>query len=117
MIRGDKFSPRPGDALFKSNKLIDEFANKLATGPVAAVPGGARERVPRKRNPDRLAKAFDSTFNRAIDFQREHKFGVYGKARLGNTFQMEAQGLGLPDDFIEIATKSLVNFLAVQRNR
>ena len=102
---------------FKSNKLIDEFANKLATDLSQRYPAVLENEVPRKRNPDRLAKAFDSTFNRAIDFQREHKFGVYGKARLGNTFKWKLKDLGYPDDFIEIATKSLVNFLAVQRNR
>jgi hypothetical protein len=100
---------------FKSNKAIDEFSAKLAIDLAQRYPPSLETDATKKRNPDRLAKAFDSTFNRAIDFQRERKLGVYGKARLGNTFRWKLKELGYPDEFIEIATKALVHLISVQR--
>lgn len=101
--------------LFKSTKAIDDFSRTLASDLAQRYPPSLEVDTTKKRNPDRLAKAFDSTFNRAIDFHREHKLGIYGKARLGNTFRWKLKELGYPDEFIEVATKSLVNLLSVQR--
>src|SRR6476659_7599779 len=95
---------------------IDEFALKLAADLAARYPPALENEKPRKRNPQRLAKAFDDTFNRAIDFQQEQKLGIYGKARLGNTFKWELKRLGYPDDFIDLTTSSLVKFVASQRS-
>ena len=106
-------------ALFDFGKqgLVDEFALKLAADLAQRYPPELETVKPRKRNPQRLAKAFDDTFNRAIDFQREARLGIYGKARLGNTFKWELKRLGYPDDFIDLTTKSLINFVASQRSK
>jgi hypothetical protein len=96
--------------------IVDEFALKLAADLAQRYPPDLENQKPRKRNPQRLAKAFDDTFNRAIDFQRENKLGIYGKARLGNTFKWELKRLGYPDDFIDLTTRSLINFVASQRS-
>lgn len=105
--------------MFGSDKrsMIDEFALKLAADLAQRYPAELENTKPRKRNPQRLAKAFDDTFNRAIDFQREEKLGIYGKARLGNTFKWELRRLGYPDDFIDLTTRSLINFVASQRSK
>jgi hypothetical protein len=100
---------------FRSNKLIDEFSTRLATDLAQRYPPELENDATRKRNPERLARAFDSTFNRAIDFQRERKLGVYGKARLGNSFRWKLKELGYPEDLIELATKALIHFVSVQR--
>ena len=102
---------------FRSNKTIDEFSSKLATDLARRYPPELENDPSKQRNPERLTKAFDSTFNRALDFHREHKLGVYGKARLGNTFRWQLKELGYPEDFIKLATRSLVNFIATQRLR
>jgi hypothetical protein len=111
---------KPGDdmSLFDRGKtpMIDEFALKLAADLAQRYPPDLENQQPRKRNPQRLKRAFDATFNNAIAFQREHKLGIYGKARLGNTFRWELKRLGFPEDFIELTTKSLVRFVAAQRN-
>ena len=95
--------------------VVDEFAVKLAGELAQRYPPDLENEQPRRRNPQRLAKAFDATFNRAIDFQHEHKLGIYGKARLANTFKWELKRLGYPDDFIDLTTSSLVKFVASQR--
>src|SRR6478736_749888 len=105
--------------MFGSDKrsMIDEFALKLAADLAQRYPAELENTKPPKRNPQRLAKAFDDTFNRAIDFQREEKLGIYGKARLGNTFKWELKRLGYPDDFVDLTTRSLINFVASQRSK
>ena len=65
----------------------------------------------KKRNPSRLSNAFDSTFNRAIDFQLEHKLGIYGKAKLIAAFKSELKELGYPDDFVDLASSAMTKFL------
>lgn len=100
---------------FGKRNLVDNFAVSLAANLAQRYPPDLENEQPRRRNPQRLAKAFDATFNSAIDFQRENRLGIYGKARLGNTFKWELKRLGYPEDFIELTTKSLVRFIASQR--
>jgi hypothetical protein len=100
---------------FGKRKLVDEFALDLATGLASRYPPELENEQPRRRNPQRLAKAFDATFNSAIEFQRQHQLGLYGKARMANTFKWELKRLGYPQDFITLTTRSLVNFVATQR--
>jgi hypothetical protein len=102
---------------FGNRASVDEFAVQLAADLAQRYPPDLENAKPKKRNPQRLAKAFDDTFNRAIDFQREKKLGIYGKARLGNTFKWELKRLGYPDDFVDLTTRSLVNFVASQRSK
>jgi hypothetical protein len=102
---------------FGKRGIVDEFALKLAADLAQRYPPDLENSKPRKRNPQRLNRAFDDTFNRAIDFQREQQLGVYGKARLGNTFKWELKRLGYPDDFVDLTTRSLINFVASQRKR
>jgi hypothetical protein len=104
-------------AIFDIGKrsLVDEFAVKLATELAQRYPPELENSQPKRRNPQRLAKAFDATFNKAIDFQHANKLGIYGKARLGNTFKWELKRLGYPKDFIDLTTGSLVKFVASQR--
>jgi hypothetical protein len=106
-------------SLFDKGKtpMIDEFALKLAADLAQRYPPDLENQQPRKRNPQRLQRAFDATFNNAIAFQHEHQLGIYGKARLGNTFRWELKRLGFPEDFIELTTKSLVRFVAAQRTK
>ena len=100
---------------FKSNKIIDDFACLIADD-LAKRYGPELERdTTKKRNPQRLTKAFDSTFNRAIKFQQEHKLGIYGKARLSNCFKWQLKELGYPDEFVDLATSAMTKFIGSQR--
>jgi len=101
---------------FGKREMVDAFALKLAGELAQRYPPELENSKPKKRNPQRLAKAFDATFNNAIQFQRENKLGIYGKARLGNTFKWELKRLGYPEDFVDLTTRSLVNFVASLRS-
>ena len=96
---------------FGSGAPIDEFAIQLATDLAKRYPATLEIDQTRKRNPSRLTKAFDSTFNRAIHFQLEHKLGIYGKAKLSAAFKSELKELGYPDEFVDLATSAMTKFL------
>ena len=96
---------------FGASAPIEEFAKQLATDLAKRYPAALEIDQTKKRNPTRLTKAFDSTFNRAINFQLEHKLGIYGKAKLAAAFKSALQELGYPDEFVDLATSAMTKFL------
>jgi hypothetical protein len=103
---------------FKSNKVIDEFATKLATDLSRRYPPELENDPSKKRNPERLTKAFDNTFNRALDFQREHKFGSLWEGAAWKHVPMAAQrASAIPRISSSSHPRALVNFVATQRAR
>ena len=94
-----------------SGKQVDEFAKTLAQElakryPAALDKGGAR-RISQKR----MTAILEDTCNRALDFKKQHKLGVYKKARLGNTFRWELQEMGYSENFVELATEGLIVYI------
>ena len=96
---------------FGNKAPIEEFAKQLAADLAKRYPAALEIDQTKKRNPSRLKNAFDSTFNRAIKFQKEHKLGIYGKAKLTRAFKSELKELGYPDDFVDLATSAMTKFL------
>lgn len=55
-----------------------------------------------------VAKAIDEISNRAGEFQREKKLGIYGRAKMGTEFKVTLRDLGYADAFVdELTTKIL----------
>lgn len=52
---------------------------------------------------------------RAVRYSKEHKLGIYRKAKLGNTFKWRLQELGYSAPFAERATKEIVTRVAVNK--
>ena len=50
---------------------------------------------------------------RAVRYHKEHKLGVYKKAKLGNTFKWKLKEIGYSPEFCERATKEVITRLAV----
>ena len=96
---------------FGGGEVTVLFARELATDLAKRYPAALEIDLTKKRNPTRLTKAFDSTFNRAINFQLEHKLGIYGKAKLAAAFKSELQELGYPAEFVDLATSAMTKFL------
>jgi hypothetical protein len=91
-----------------SGRQVDEMASLLAQemtklrplqGKGAAGPGVSLKNLERK---------VDELFEKAVAFRKEHKLGVYKKARLANSFRWEMKELGYDPDFVEAATEKLV---------
>jgi hypothetical protein len=95
-----------------SGKQVDEFAKSLAQELAKRYPPALDKGSERKVSQKRLSTLLEDTFSRAVDFRRQHKLGVYKKARLSNTFRWELQELGYSAKFIEVATEGLVVYIS-----
>lgn len=92
-----------------SGKQVDEFARGLVNRVFElrppkgkAVSGHAGVSL------KALEPRVDSLFETATAFRKEHKLGLYKKARLANTFRWEMKERGYDDAFIEMITEKLV---------
>ena len=95
-----------------STKDIEEFATVLATDLGRRFPPASEARTdPGARN--QLKIILEGLGARAVRFHKEHKLGVYKKAKLGNTFKWKLRDVGYSAEFCEQATKEIVTRLAV----
>jgi hypothetical protein len=95
-----------------SGKEIDAFAKDLAQTIAKRYPP-ALDAAPEKRiSANRITKVLEDALNRAADFNRANRLGVYKKARLGNTFRWELKELGYSERFIEVATEGLIVYVS-----
>jgi hypothetical protein len=98
--------------LGKKNARIDDFGIQLANELAKRVPLESGAPRSKKKGNEKYAKAIDHALGLTVAFQRDNKLGVYGKARLFNSFKWQLKRLGYPDDFVDTATAALVNFAA-----
>ena len=94
-----------------SGKDVDTFAKGLAHDLAKRYPPALDKGTERKISQKRLTSILEDTLSRAIEFKRQHKLGVYKKARLGNTFRWELQEMGYSQKFIEVATEGLIVYI------
>jgi len=94
-----------------SGKQIDEFAKSLAQELAKRYPAALDKGGERRISQKRMTTILEDTCNRALDFKKQHKLGVYKKARLGNTFRWELQEMGYSENFVELATEGLIVYI------
>ncbi len=94
-----------------SGKQIDEFAKSLAQELAKRYPPALDKADERRISQKRMTTILEDTFNRATEFKKQHKLGVYKKARLGNTFRWELQEMGYSGKFVELATEGLIVYI------
>lgn len=81
-----------------ATELVDEFSRR--SPPATLKDGTQHTKV--------LAASIDELCNRAGEFQKERKLGVYGKAKFGTTVKYRMKDLGYADEFIDELTRSLL---------
>jgi hypothetical protein len=94
-----------------SSKAVDAFAKALAQDIAKRYPPSLDTAPEKKISQNRVSRILEEAYAKAIDFHREHKLGVYRKARLGNTFRWELTELGYSKPFVEMATEGLVVYI------
>ena len=94
-----------------SGKDVDTFAKALAREVAKRYPPALDKGSERKISQKRLTTILEDTFNRAAEFRKQNKLGVYKKARLGNTFRWELQEMGYSGKFVELATEGLIVYI------
>ncbi len=98
-----------------SSKEVDAFAKSLAQELAKRYPAALDKGSERKVSQKRLTTILEDTFSRAADFKKQHKLGVYKKARLGNTFRWELQEMGYSEKFVEVATEGLIVYITSRK--
>jgi hypothetical protein len=91
-----------------SNEVIDAFSSDLARELSARYTLEMAEHELDKKSERKLARALDNLSTKAREFRDTHRLGVYGKARVANTFKWTLKELGYGEEFVEDATKGLV---------
>ena len=94
-----------------SGKQVDEFAKTLAQELAKRYPPALDKGGERRISQKRMTTILEDTFNRAAEFKKQHRLGVYKKARLGNTFRWELEETGYSKKFIELATEGLIVYI------
>jgi hypothetical protein len=89
--------------MFQHSREIEEFAVSLARDFTARVPPGSGT-----GDAARIARAIDDVCNRAREFQRQKRLGIYGRAKLGTSFKFELKNSGYEDDFIDTLTHQVL---------
>jgi hypothetical protein len=98
-------------SLFSTGKKINEFAKELADGLSKRYPPALDVSAEKKISANRLTKVLEDTLSNAAEFQRQHRLGVFGKAKLGNEFKWQLKELGYTDKFVEVATEGLMVYV------
>ena len=93
-------------------KEIEEFATALALDLGRRFPPASEARTdPGAKH--QIKVILEGLGARAVRFHKEHKLGVYKKAKLGNVFKWKLKDIGFSENFAERATKEIITRLAV----
>ena len=95
---------------FRMNE-VNDFADSLAKTLAKRYPPVIDVNPEKKVSENRLTRVLDEAFTEAAEFQRNHKLGFYGKAKLGAEFKWKLKELGYSDKFIEVATEGLMVYI------
>jgi len=94
-----------------SGKSVDAFAKQLVGDLAKRYPPSLENSPQNKISHNRVAKILEDIYQKAIEFHKDSKLGVYRKARLGNTFRWELKELGYSKHFVDLATEGLIVYL------
>ncbi|NJN39799.1 MAG: hypothetical protein HC807_01580 [Gammaproteobacteria bacterium] len=97
---------------FFSSQHITEFAKRLAESLVKRYPPALDVNPEKKVSEARLSKVLEDTLAQAVEFQKEHRLGLFGKAKLGNEFKWQLKEHGYTEQFIDLATEGLMVYVS-----
>jgi len=87
------------------SKEVEDFAIILAQDFAARF----KPKTEQKEAPAAVvARAVDDVCNRAADYQRARRLGIYGRAKFGTAFKFELAERGYPEDFVDELTRRLL---------
>src|SRR5262245_31808594 len=93
-------------SLFAVGKTAS-FAKELAESLSKRYPPALDVSTEKRVSEARLTRLLEETLAKAVEFQRENRLGMFGKAKLGNEFKWQLKELGYTEHFIDIAIEGL----------
>ena len=100
---------------FLGTKELEQFANGMAADLTRRFPPKSESRTDAGAQ-HQLKVILDGIGARAIRYRDEKKLGVYGKAKMANSFKWRLSEAGYSKEFVETATKNIVTRLAATPN-
>jgi hypothetical protein len=88
---------------FGRSRELDDFAIGLAREFTRLLPPGADRPAAQ-----RVAQAIDAVCNKAREYQRTRRLGIYGRAKVGTSFKLELKNAGYPSEFVDNLTHQLL---------
>ncbi len=96
---------------FFFHREVDAFAKDLAENLAKRYPPALDVSAEKRVSENRLTKVLEDVLNQAVEFQRQHRLGLFGKAKLGNEFRWQLRVLGYSKEFIDLATEGLMVYI------
>jgi hypothetical protein len=90
---------------------VDDFAKELAGMVAKRFPPALEKSTERRVSPNRITKVLEDALEKAEEYGKTRRLGMYRKARLANAFKWQLKDLGYSDKFIEVATEGLVVYV------
>jgi hypothetical protein len=97
--------------MFSADADTGAFARELCAELAKSFPPSVANNPRRKVSPQRLTRILENALDKARAFSLEHKLGVLGKAKLGNSVRWELKELGYNEAFIEVATEGVIVYV------
>jgi hypothetical protein len=91
------------------------FARELTATLAKELPPRVLEERRKVLSVNKITRQLERTFQRAADYQQQHRIGFIRRAMLANAFRWELREAGFPSDFVDMATEGLVVELSKAR--
>ena len=88
-----------------------EFAENLAREFIDSFPPELAKHIANKKNQIKFRKTINKIGTKARDYRKAAKLGVYGKAKIGNTFMWVLKEQGYDEKLVESITNDLLHVL------
>lgn len=93
---------------FFNHSLEKEFARDLVERLVKELPPRLMEQHHKVLSVNKITRLLERNGQLATSYQQEHGLGVMKRAVLANNYKWQLKNCGYPDDFVDVATESLV---------
>ena len=101
--------------LLGAGKKYDAFARQVAEEFIRSYPPDISQSVQNKRLVQKYNKVITRIDGMARIYGAEHKPGLYGRARVGNTFMWLLKDAGYEDPLIENVTNILLHSISLKK--
>lgn len=93
---------------FFNHSAEKDFARSLVERLLKELPPRLMEQHHKVLSVNKITRLLERTGQLATSYQQEHGLGVMKRAVLANNFKWQLKSSGYPDDFVDVATESLV---------
>lgn len=94
-----------------SNTGHREFAENLAREFISSFPPELAGHMSNKKNQIKFRKTINRLGTKVRDYRKAAKLGIYGKAKIGNTFMWMLKEKGYDEELVESITNDLLHVL------